>query len=117
MTKLMPQAADNANQSGEHETVVQNELPDSCRTRTVKADTCQVGRIRRQEEIAVACRKEDITMTGSMPRLSAIGITIATAAPANLQVGSKEQDQAIRPWVLGHHRTEECFRTPMWLAK
>ena len=50
--------ADNANQSGEHETVVQNELPDSCRTGTVKADTCQVGRIRRQEEITVACRKE-----------------------------------------------------------
>lgn len=103
--------ADNANQSGEHETVVQNELPDSCRTGTVKADTCQVGRIRRQEEITVACRKERHNHDRIHAQTKRHRHNDSNRRPLRIyKFGSKEQDQAIRPWVLGHHRTEECFQ-------
>ena len=57
-------------------------------------------------------------MTGSMPRPSAIGITIATAAPCEFT--SLEVKNKTRPYVHGCWVTTEprnVFRTPMWLAK
>lgn len=110
--------ADNANQSGEHETVVQNELPDSCRARTVKADTCQVGRIRRQEEIAVACRKERHNHDRIHAQTKRHRHNDSNRRP--LRITSLEVKNRTRPYVQGCWVTTEprnVFRTPMWLAK
>ena len=46
-------AAYDADKPGNHERVIQNVFADSSCARTVKADTSQVGRISRQEEVTV----------------------------------------------------------------
>ena len=58
MMKPMQQPVGDADEAWDHETVVQNVLADARRARTVKTDAGKVGRIRRQEEVAVACRDE-----------------------------------------------------------
>ena len=52
--KAYATAADNADKTGYHKAVIQNVLAYFRRARTVETDTSQVGRICRQEEVAVA---------------------------------------------------------------
>lgn len=47
-----------AHKTGKHETVVQYEFADPCRTGAIETDAGQIGRIGRKEEITVAGRNE-----------------------------------------------------------
>lgn len=98
-------------QPRQHEAVVQDKLPDSCRTGTVKTDARQIRRIGRQEEVAIAGWDERQHHDRIHAQIQCHRHDDRNRRALRIdQLRSEEENDCIRPRIRRDDRAQERFQ-------
>lgn len=98
-------------QPRQHEAVVQDKLPDPCRTGTVKADAGQIRRIGRQEEVTIAGRDERQHHDRIHAQIQCHRHDDRDRRALRIdQLRSEEENDCIRPRIRRDDRAQERFQ-------
>ncbi len=111
-------AGDDADEAGDHEAVVQQVLADVRCARAVEADACEVRRVGRQEEVAVARRDEGQDQHGINADVERHGHDDGDRRRLRVhELRREEGDDGIRPRIRLHGRAEEILENRHVRAK
>lgn len=102
----------------QHEAVVQDKLPDLCRTGTVKADARQIRRVGRQEEVTIAGRDERQHHDRIHAQIECHRHDDSDGRALRIdQLRGEEENDRIRPWICRNDRAQEGLQDRHMIRK
>lgn len=108
----------NTGEPRQHEAVVQDKLPDPCRTGTVKADARQIRRVGRQEEVTIAGRDERQHHDRIHAQIQRHRHDDSDGRALRIdQLRGEEENDRIRPWICRNDRAQEGLQDRHMICK